>query len=254
MTGKWILAAAAAVTMAAFAGEAAAQSVRSLPLDVRGTIDGSDATDDDGRSYEAFRIHIPAQHVIHIRQESNDFDSFVILGLVGSDGQYIALFHDDDSGGNLNSAFFYQSVADDTFEIRAATYGSGATGAYRLHVEDVSATSSGGMARGQIVGGWITETDNPGEDGGYYEYRDFYADAGQSVTITMRSSEFDSYLSAGIYSDGTFHEMWSDDDSGGGENGLDAQITFVAPQSGLYTAKLATYSAGQTGLFSFEVQ
>ena len=46
----------------------------------------------------------------------------------------------------------------------------------------------------------------------------------------------------------------SSDDSGGGETGFDAQVTFRAPYTGTYTAKLTTYSPGETGLFSFEVQ
>lgn len=224
-----------------------------LPLDVGGYIDYDDPRDVDGRYYEAYRIFIPEQHVVRIRQQSTDADSFVMLGVLDSSGQWIGLFHDDDSGGALNSDFYYQSVADDIFEVRASTYGPGATGSYRLIVEDVSATSGGGLSPGMIVGGWIAENDNPGE-GAFYELRDFYARAGQTVTVTYRSSEFDPYLMVGQWTAAGFQQMWADDDSGGGETGYDAQVTFRAPYTGTYTAKLTTYSPGETGLFSFEVQ
>ena len=78
--------------------------------------------------------------------------------------------------------------------------------------------------------------------------------AGQTVTATLRSSEFDAYLRVGQWSDGAFHEMWRDDDSGGGDTGFDAQTTFVAPYTGLYTAALTSFGDGEEGLFSFEVQ
>lgn len=229
------------------------EGLSALPLDVGGYIDLDDPVDADGRYYESWRIAIPNQRVVRIRQESADLDSWVVLGVIGASGEWIALFHDDDSGGELNSEFTYQSVAEDVFEIRASTYLPGGTGSYRLIVEDVSATTDGGMRPGAITGGWLTDTDNP-MAGVSTEYRTFYAVAGQTVTVTYRSDEFDAFLRIGEWSDGAFHEMWSDDDSGGGPTGFDAQSTFVAPFTGLYTAALTSYSPGESGLFSFEVQ
>jgi hypothetical protein len=224
-----------------------------LPIDVGGYIDLDDPADDDGRHFESWRFRLRNQQVIRIRQESDTLDAWVMLGVIGANGEWIGLFHDDDSGGELNSEFVYQSVADNVFEVRASSYGAGATGPYRLIVEDVSATADGGMSPGMIVGGWLADNDNH-TDGTYTEYRTFYAVAGQTITATLRSSEFDSYLRIGEWSNGAFHEMWSDDDSGGGETGLDAQSTFVAPFTGLYTAALTSYGEGEIGLFSFEVQ
>jgi len=228
-------------------------AINPLPLDVGGYIDLDDRRDEDGRSYEAWRVYIPNQHVVRIRQESSNIDSFVILGLVGDNGEWVGLFHDDDSGGGLNSEFTYQSVADDVFEVRASTFSQGSTGPYRLIVEDVSATPDGGMRPGMITGGWLSNTDNP-HDGRYTEYRTFYAVAGQRITTTLRSTEFDSYLRVGTWTNGAFQELWFDDDSGGGEEGYDAQVSFVAPFTGLYTAALTSYAAGEIGMFSFEVQ
>lgn len=224
-----------------------------LPIDVGGYIDWDDPVDDSGRHYEAYRFELPAQRVVRIRQESPDADSYVTLGVTNDYGEWIPLFYDDDSGGGLDSEFYFQSVADDMFEVRASTYGAGASGSYRLIVEDVSATAEGGMSAGMITGGYISEADNPGE-GAFYEYRDFYALAGQQVTVSYRSSEFDPYLEVGRWSGASYVPQWSDDDSGGGESGFDSQVTFVAPYTGLYTAKLTTYSPGEIGLFSFEVQ
>ncbi|MBN8553425.1 MAG: hypothetical protein J0L52_11085 [Caulobacterales bacterium] len=226
--------------------------VNPIPLDVGGYIDLDDPADVDGRHFEAWRIRLTNQQVIRIRQESDSLDSWVMLGLVAADGAWIGLFHDDDSGGGLNSDFVYQSVADEVFEVRASTYAPGVAGPYRLIVEDVSATSDGGLRPGTITGGWLSDADN-NTAGTYTEYRSFYAVAGQTITATLRSSEFDAYLRIGEWSDGAFHEMWSDDDSGGGDTGFDAQSTFVAPFTGLYTAALTSFGEGETGLFSFEV-
>ena len=227
-------------------------SVNSLPIRVSGYIDGSDAMDADGRRHEGYRFRLPAHHVIRIRLESDDMDPYVILGFLNEYGEYTDLLHDDDSGGGLNSEFYYQSVADDVFEVRASTYGTGSTGSYRLYVEDVSTTADGGLPSGVVVDGWITSTDNPGY-GANFEYRGFYAQAGQRVRVTQRSSEFDSYLYVGRWIDGTFHEIARDDDSGGGETGLDSQVNFVAPVTGMSYATGSTLSAGETGMFSLQV-
>ncbi|WP_296817294.1 hypothetical protein [Brevundimonas sp.] len=227
-------------------------TINSLPIRVSGMIDSRDPVDGEGRYYEGYRFTLPQQRVVRIRLESDDMDPYVILGFVDAYGQYQNLFYDDDSGGSLNSEFYYQSVADDVFEVRATTYGIGGTGSYRLYVEDVSTTADGGLPSGVAVGGWITETDNPGY-GPNFEYRAFYAQAGQRVRVLQRSSEVDSYLYVGRWIDGAFHEIARDDDSGGGETGLDSEINFIAPVTGLYYAKVSTLSAGETGLFSLQV-
>ena len=227
-------------------------TLTSLPIRVSGYVDGSDPMDADGRSYEAYRFGLPTHQVVRIRLESDDMDPYVVLGFVNAYGEYEALFYDDDSGGGLNSEFYYQSVADDVLEVRASSYSPGATGSYRLYVENVSATAEGGLPSGVIVGGFITDGDNPGY-GANFEYRAFYAQAGQRVRVTQRSSEFDSYLYVGREIDGVFQEILRDDDSGGGETGLDSQVDFVAPVTGMYYAKVSTLSAGETGMFSLQV-
>lgn len=227
--------------------------VATPPLDVGGYIDLDDGLDSDGRYFEAWRVRIDNQQVVEIRQEAADLDTFVMLGVIGPQGEWVPLLHDDDSGGGLNSRIIFQSVADDVFEIRASTYSPGATGAYRLTVHDISATSDGGLPLGYRVDGWLSEGDNGDGEGRFIEYRTFYATAGQTVTATVRSSEFDAYLGIGEWSNGAYHEMWSDDDSGNGETGFDAQSIFVAPFTGLYTARVTSYSPGEIGYFTFEV-
>ncbi len=227
-------------------------ALTTLPIRATGYLDGSDMVDSDGRIYESHRFVLPQQRVVRIRLESDDMDPYVVLGFIDPASGYTNLFYDDDSGGGLNSEFYYQSVADDVFEVRATSYAPGATGSYRLYVEDVSSTAEGGLPSGVIVGGWITETDNPGY-GANFEYRAFYATAGQRVRVTQRSTEFDSYLYVGRWIDESFHEIARDDDSGGGETGLDSQVDFVAPVTGLYYAKVSTLSAGEIGMFSLQV-
>lgn len=224
-----------------------------LPIAVGGYIDFDDPVDADGRYYESFQFVIPAQHVVRIRLESQSMDPYVVLGLIDATGQYANLFYDDDSGGGLNSEFHYQSVAEDVFEVRATTYGAGGTGDYTLYVEDVSATSGGGLPSGVAVGGWLTDDDYIDTDGSRYEERTFYATRGQTVTVTQRSDLFDSYLTIGTGTGDQFRELISDDDSGGGTTGFDAQAVFTAPSTGLYTARVGSYSPDGSGLFSLQV-
>ena len=73
-------------------------------------------------------------------------------------------------------------------------------------------------------------------DGGIYEYRSFYARRGQRVTVTQRSSEFDSYLSVGQLNNEVYREIASDDDSGGGTSAQnDSPRRELAGSSGVAT-------------------
>ena len=74
-------------------------------------------------------------------------------------------------------------------------------------------------------------------------------EAGKTYVITMRSDDFDSYL---FLEDGAGKVLAQDDDSGGGNTGLDAQITFNCTKAGTYRIIATTFAADATGNFTLE--
>lgn len=227
-------------------------STLNLPVYRSGYLGAGDYVRDGGQFYDAYRIFVPQNHVIRITMNSADVDSWVELGYVG-EGYYDFMDSDDDGGEGLNSVLYFQAVADSEFEVRASTW-SGGEGGYDLTIEDVSVDSSGGLPFDAEVSGYLTEGDLNDYDGGpEFEYRNFYASAGQRVRVTMRSDEFDSYLYVGRWIDGRFNEISRDDDSGGGNTGLDSQVDFIAPVSGMYWIKASSLGSGQSGRYDLVV-
>lgn len=224
-----------------------------LPVAASGSLDGSDLMDEDGRYYDVYRIFVPNQHTVRVRVESDDVDPMVTFGLIYPDGYYEELGRNDDSGGTLNAEYYFQSVADDVFEVRPTTWPIGGMGRYRVYIEDVSPTPDGGLPIGVLVAGYLNEADNGEDYGPAYEIRSFHARAGQRIRITQRSYEIDSYLSVGFWDGSSFSELAADDDSGGGDNGLDAQVEFIAPRTGVYAARVSSYSEGQEGPFTLQI-
>jgi S1-C subfamily serine protease len=78
--------------------------------------------------------------------------------------------------------------------------------------------------------------------------------AGQTYVIDMKAQgpgKFDPYLRL---EDPDGKEVARDDDSGGGDNGLDARIVYRAPRAGTYSVICTTFQPRQTGRFLISVK
>ena len=91
--------------------------------------------------------------------------------------------------------------------------------------------------------GTLSDADPEGPDGSYVQAWALELSAGQEVTASLASSDFDAFLL--VTGPGLEWEL-SDDDSGGG---CDARITFIAPEDGEYRAIVNAAAPGQTGQF-----
>lgn len=106
------------------------------------------------------------------------------------------------------------------------------------------------IAPGQTVRGSLTAGDSTLADGSHYDLYTFAGRSGQTVTVTMRSGEFDAYLAVGRVSGGEFVSGETDDDGAGG---TDAQVTYTLPAAGEYAIRANSLSDGQTGAYTLEL-
>jgi hypothetical protein len=97
---------------------------------------------------------------------------------------------------------------------------------------------------GQTVTGTLTTTDCTLEDGSYVDFWKFQGDAGQNVTVTLRSNDFDSYL---FLLDPNPEAVAEDDDSAGGS---DAQIIYTLNGAGEWNIGANSLQGNQTGSYS----
>lgn len=204
-----------------------------------------------------------AGQVVTITLTSDDFDAYLLLR--DSGGQTIA--SNDDGAGDYNARIEAVSLpADDTYTIVASSYTNAETGSYTLALDSASATAPTALPAETNVTATptplVTFTPTPtpfmmetaeataeagntitvGESvtGTLTGESDAYVlegEAGEYLTITLDSDQFDAYLRL---IDSSGREIASDDDSGGG---LNAQIGLIQlPADGRYTIVAESFS------------
>jgi len=104
------------------------------------------------------------------------------------------------------------------------------------------------IAFGETINGQLTTGDCHLEDNSYADFYVFNGMQGQQVTITMNSSDFDTYLGL-ANEDGSF--VVEDDNGGGGTN---SRIVAMLPQTGLYVILANSAFPNQTGNYSLNLQ
>ncbi|HVD60578.1 MAG TPA: tetratricopeptide repeat protein [Gemmatimonadaceae bacterium] len=143
-------------------------------------------------------------------------------------------------------------------------------GEYQVHVESIdsvggtyalSATTlldvpqrfrRGSIASGQEVKSTLAETDSTLDDGSpFQEWTYEVKQPKERVTFTMRSSEFDTFLSVGRIEGGKFVEFSSNDDAGEDTtNYRVSRVTIVAPAAGTFVVRANSMAINQTGAYT----
>lgn len=215
-----------------------------------------------------YRFEGRAGQAVTITLTSDDFDAYLILR--DADGAEIAV--DDDSAGGTNARIQdFTLPVDGIYTIVAGSYTNTGVGAFLLALEagasqpipatptatftpsspeaspppeltPPTATPTAGdvIEPGAAVEGRLTE----GQPGAAYT---FEGAAGDVVTITLTSDDFDPFLRL---RDASGAELATDDDSGGS---LNAQIAFFRlPASGVYTILVESYD-GRVGAYSLRL-
>ena len=200
---------------------------------------------------------------ITVTLRSNAFDAWLVV----DDPNGPLRETDDDGAGGNDSRVTVTLPHDGRYMIVANSLRPGATGVYSLSVqsdrgsdrtragrgsagtlEELERRTLPWVGTGQTVNGRLTDEDflrsdaNTYADGFAYQGR-----AGETITITMRSSDLDSW----IVVDGPdgFHE--TDDDSGGGNN---AQLRITFPKAGRYVIVANAVRPGSTGSYMLTIR
>ncbi len=99
---------------------------------------------------------------------------------------------------------------------------------------------------GSVITGVLTNKDETLSDGSLFKTFQFAGNAGQRITIDMRSDDVDSYL---VLFDPSGDKLAEDDDTGGGKN---ARIAVTLPTNGTYTLYANSYEVGEAGRFTLK--
>ncbi|MBZ0279903.1 MAG: pre-peptidase C-terminal domain-containing protein [Anaerolineae bacterium] len=194
--------------------------------------------------------------VVTIELTSPDFDAY--LTLQGADGTLLT--SDDDSAGNLNARIEdFPLPIDGTYTVTVSSYGGGAAGSFSLSVtaDDGEAPTAEPSGEPTAEPSLEPTAESPGvmasfsgrlTDEQLSALYEFEGRAGDVISFTMTSDDFDAYLTLQGPNGRTVIE---DDDSGGGRNASIDNYTLL--ESGTYTLIASSNTRTRTGSFVLNI-
>jgi len=209
-----------------------------------GRLEAADGKTDDGKFVDIWLFEVTQPGEVMIALTSNAFDTYLALadGPPGQATEILAMNDDlvgTDSGIGM-------SLSPGTYGAMVTSYGAGETGDYTIQV---TLESGGGdearvLTPGRPASGALAASDPTLSDGSHYHLWTVQARAGDQITVTLESGDFDTYV--GIRdSEGTV--LASNDDSGGTTN---SQVEVTVPGGGVYTVVVTSFNPGATGAYT----
>jgi Putative metallopeptidase len=227
---------------------------------VSGRLDASDAQLSDESFYDLYEYRGQPGEAIVVTLRSSDFDAY-LQGGPASGSDLSPDDTDDDGAGGTDARLTATVGATGVYRIRANSLGAGQSGAYTLTLESNTAgggatgggaTGGGSTLRaGQTVSGALSSSDGRLTDDSYFDLYEYRGQAGESIVVTLRSSDFDAYLQGGPASGADISVEDSDDDGAGG---TDARLSATVGASGVYRVRANSYGGGQTGSYTLSLQ
>jgi hypothetical protein len=225
--------------------------------------------------FYSFTIATPT--TVRLRQNSTQLDAYVLLLRVPdgsgaafdiraplvSDAEPVA--ENDDKGVGLIGSPPSCSILDGscdselaaflvpgTYLIGASAHDVGETGTFSVRVEqtssDVTACETFFVMRDVTTSGTQLSNTDCSASSRFTDMYAVYLEAGEQISIEMRSTALDSFLAL-LAADGS---TIVDDNSGTGPN--DAKIVYTAPVRGYYTFTASSAGTGETGAYTLELR
>lgn len=226
---------------------------------VRGALTDRSPVRTDNTPFNGYVLQGRAGETVQVDMDASGFDAYLSIGIAGTDS---IIGNDDDGGDGTNARLTVTFPRTGRYVVMANAIGKDARGDYtlrvgagRAHVEIAEALaarpSPAQMLRpGQTARGRLAESDAVLRDRTAFGTWFYEGRAGEQVTITMRSTDFDAYLHLGAQG-GT--ATLATDDDGAGAGGTDARITHTLPRDGVYVIIANMLRAGSSGAYTLEL-
>lgn len=226
--------------------------------EVSDTLSEGDPRDND-QPFREWLYLARAGERLTVTMRSAEFDAYLAVGSM-RDGRFVESESNDD-WMNTDARVTMTVPETQEYVIRAMSL-AGETGAYTIRVDSRAALRqalrTGRIQVGQEVTGTLDETDAVLDlDGSPYEQWLLRANAaGERVVVTLRSTQFDTFLSMGRMEQGEFREYWSNDDALGRVDGTGrvSRVIAVLPAPGDYVIRVNTFSREGTGNYALNVE
>lgn len=207
-----------------------------------------------GALYDRYTYFGSAGERVTFSLDSDAFDAVLRVGMRDGTGAWRELASDDDGGGGTNAELTITLPAQGAYEIMAGAYQAGQSGAYTLfsrtdlHDDITARLPPTTIVPGQTVTGRLEEMDDRGDGGEFVDVWETLG--GATVTIDLRSQDFDALLRVMARDeDGRWREVASDDDGG---VGMDSRLTITLPE-GDVRIHVTTYRPGDRGAYTLSL-
>lgn len=236
------------------AATAAATGAIRVGQTINGSLAAGDPTRSSGQFADAYTFEGQANQTVEIRLNATSYDPFLSISGPGN----FQADNDDDTESSeplRNSRLRVTLPQSGTYRIQATSYASGSTGDYRLSVAAASSagattTASQGtvLTLGQAASGRLQSGDGQLRSGEYADAYRFLGQAGQRVSIEMRSSNVDAYI---ILQPPTGAQRDNENDERGGTTNARLEITLE--ETGEYRLLATTSRPGEVGAYDIVV-
>jgi hypothetical protein len=241
----------------------------------------------DGEPYDTWTYYGGMGETIRVTAESEEFDTVLRIRLLGSSGWEL-LGSDDDGGAGTNSAMDLTLPHEGSYLVEAGSWRDQGGGRYTLlltsqgagvvdtgTVWPTNSAAAGSLDAWQAIAsitapadttqvgpepilageqrlGQLAEGDRQAAVGyTLFDLWSYVARAGETVTLRMRSDDFDTELHVGWGPHGTWEALGSDDDGGDGTN---SELTVTFPSDGEYHILARALFPGDTGVYTLSVE
>ena len=205
--------------------------------------DKSSVLPEDNSFFDLYSFEGKAGQQITIEMKSEEIDPYLIL--LGPNQRDIA--QDDDGAGSKNARITVRLPADGTYTLVANSYEASESGAYTLELKASATEPSRAILQEEgalVAGGPVLPSDNSL----YREYT-FEGRAGQSVAISLESTDFEPYVAI----IGPNDRLLAQNDEGS-DSTKNAFLIVTLPATGRYRVMVNAYDASGRGRYTLTVR
>jgi serine protease Do len=198
---------------------------------------------EDNSFFDLYSFEGKAGQQITIEMKSQEIDPYLIL--LGPNQRGIA--QDDDGAGSKNARITVKLPADGTYTLAANSYEPRKLGAYTLELKASATEPSRAILQEEgalVAGGPVLPSDNSL----YREYT-FEGRAGQSVAISLESTDFEPTVAI----IGPNDRLLAHND-GGRDSAKNAFLSVTLPVTGRYRVMVNAYDASGRGRYTLTVR
>ena len=244
-----------ALTTASAAGNRGGSAPEAIALNdmISGQLGDTSDILPDGSFFNSYVFEGRQGQRIEIEMISEDIDSYLILLSEDDDSLHL---EDDDSAGEFNARLEATLPEDGSYIIIANSFAQGEQGRYNLRLSelesrDASSPSLSSPSNAVILqqNGRLAAGDGVAPDGTLYDQYTFEGEAGQRITVTLESREFDTYLAV-VDDEGN---LVAENDDASPDN-TNSEVTLTLSRTGTYLVIVNGYSTSDRGTYTLIVR